>query len=67
MLTRLVIVLDNQERAALQVMAEREMRGLKDQARYLLREAASQRGLLPTKTTLEVTHDPKDDQKEVKR
>jgi len=46
MLTRLVIVLDSQERDALQAMAERDMRGLKDQARYVLRETLDRCGLL---------------------
>jgi hypothetical protein len=46
MLTRLTIVLDQDERAAIEVLALQEMRGLRDQIRFVLREAVQQRGLL---------------------
>ena len=46
MLTRLTIFLADEERVALQVMARDEMRGLRDQIRYVLREAICCRGML---------------------
>jgi hypothetical protein len=45
---RITIHLDENERSALQAMACSDMRPLKDQARYVIREAAQRRGLLPT-------------------
>ncbi|PLS79148.1 MAG: hypothetical protein CYG59_14700 [Chloroflexi bacterium] len=46
MLTRLTIVLDEDERSAFEKLALEEMRGLKDQVRFELREVIRQRGLL---------------------
>lgn len=46
MLTRLTIFLTDDERVALQTIARDEMRGLRDQIRYLLRDAIHDRGLL---------------------
>jgi hypothetical protein len=46
MLTRLTIVLSDEERIALQKLCEQEMRGMKDQARYLLRAELEHQGLL---------------------
>ncbi len=46
MLTRLTIVLEETERAAIEELAQQELRGLKDQIRFVLREVMQQRGLL---------------------
>jgi hypothetical protein len=46
MQSRLTVILSDNERKALQTAAERELRPLRDQARYLLREALEKRGLL---------------------
>ena len=48
MLTRLTISFTPEEREALQAMAESDFRPPKDQLRYLLRQEARERGLLPT-------------------
>ena len=48
MLTKVVITLDSLERNIVQTMARQDMRGPKDQVRFLIREAARERGLLPT-------------------
>lgn len=44
--TRLTITLSEQERAALQKVAELEMRGLRDQARFHIRQALLDMGWL---------------------
>jgi hypothetical protein len=44
---RVVISLQPDERAALGEMARRDMRDPRDQLRYILREAAQTRGILP--------------------
>ena len=46
MQSRLTVILSENERRALQSVAERELRPLRDQARYILREVLTQRGLL---------------------
>lgn len=46
MLTKLTIVLSDEERIALQKLGEQEMRGMKDQARYLVRNELQRRGFL---------------------
>ncbi len=46
MLTRLTIFLTDDERFALQIMAREDLRGLRDQIRFLLREAIFSRSLL---------------------
>lgn len=45
--TRITITIAAEERQALQTMARKEIRPLKDQIRYLLRQEAVKRGLLP--------------------
>ena len=47
MMAKLVVYLSDPEWAALRAMAESQMRGMREQARYLLREAAARQGLLP--------------------
>jgi hypothetical protein len=47
MLTKLTLTLTSEERKALQIIAQREMRGLKEQIRYMLCEEARKRDLLP--------------------
>jgi hypothetical protein len=47
MLTKLTLTLTSEERSALQVIAQREMRGLKEQIRYMLCEEVRKRDLLP--------------------
>ena len=46
MLTRLTILLSDDERFALQKLGEQEMRGMKDQVRILLRTELERRGFL---------------------
>lgn len=48
MLTRLTIILPEDERVALQHMSETDCRYPREQMRYLLREEACRRGLLST-------------------
>jgi hypothetical protein len=50
MLLRLMVTLGRGESSALQAMSEADCRPLREQMRYLLREAAQQRGLLPQPT-----------------
>ena len=45
MMARVTICLEERERAALEQMSDLDCRPPRDQIRYLLREAASQRGL----------------------
>ncbi len=47
MLTKLTLTLTNEERSALQTIAQREMRGLKEQVRYMLCEEVRKQNLLP--------------------
>ena len=49
MIQRLTISFTPDERKALQAMAEKDFRPPKDQLRWLLREEAQRRGLLPAK------------------
>lgn len=44
MMTKLTVFLSDQERAILQAMAERDMRGLREQARYLIVKALTAEG-----------------------
>lgn len=44
---RMVLVLSEPERQALRAMSERDMRFPREQLRYLLRQEAERRGLLP--------------------
>ena len=44
--SRLTVILSDKEREALQAMAQSQLRPLRDQARYLLREGLIERGLL---------------------
>lgn len=53
MLRRLTISFTEEERNALQQMAEYDFRPPKDQMRWLLRQEAQRRGLLPTHDTQE--------------
>ena len=46
MFTRLVVVVTDDELCALQTMSEAEMRSVREQLRFLLREEARRRGLL---------------------
>ena len=46
MFTRLVVVVTDDELCALQTMSEAEMRSIREQLRFLLREEARRRGLL---------------------
>ena len=48
MFTRLMVTLERDEAAALDQMADSELRDPRDQLRMLLREAARTRGLLPS-------------------
>ncbi len=48
MQSRLTVTLSDQERKALRIVAESEMRALNDQARYILRRELERRGLLPS-------------------
>lgn len=52
MLTRLTVVLSEQERKALEAAASQEMRGMRDQARFFLRQALERSGLLRADTNL---------------
>ncbi|MEK6753465.1 MAG: hypothetical protein AABZ00_14505 [Chloroflexota bacterium] len=45
-MTRLLIYLSEEEKTALQAMAEREMRGLREQTRLILRQELERCGLL---------------------
>ncbi len=47
MITRLMIELTDRERAALQFLAERELRGLREQARYLIIQSLMTEKSLP--------------------
>ena len=47
MFSRITIALTEDERVALQTVAQREMRGLREQIRYMLRKELSEAGLLP--------------------
>jgi hypothetical protein len=47
MYTRMTVTFAEEERKALQAMAERDFRYPKEQLRYLLRAEAERRGLLP--------------------
>ena len=44
--TRLTILLDTEERKALYQAAQADLRPLRDQARWLIRQGLAQRGLL---------------------
>jgi len=44
--SRMTIVLSDEERAALRAISARELRAMRDQARYLLRGELERRGLL---------------------
>jgi hypothetical protein len=44
--SRLTLIISDAEREALQTMGQRELRSVRDQALYLLREALKQRGFL---------------------
>jgi hypothetical protein len=44
--TRLTILLDTEERKALSQAAQTDLRPLRDQARWLIRQGLAQRGLL---------------------
>jgi len=46
MLERITLNLSSNEKQALQIIAEMEMRGLRDQARYIIRDELERRGLL---------------------
>ncbi len=46
MLTRITLDLEHEEREAMQVLARQELRGLKEQIRYVIRQEVQQRGLL---------------------
>jgi len=46
MTTRLVIILNSQERSALGIIAKQELREPREQARFILREEFLRRGLL---------------------
>ncbi len=62
----IVLPLDGQERSALAKLAEREMRDLRDQARFMLRSELQRQGLLnpcgdePHTSEQVVRHDPCD-------
>jgi hypothetical protein len=60
-MTRLMIYLSEDERVALQLMAEREVRGLRDQARLLVRQELERSGLLQP----QAAEDPKQSQEEI--
>ena len=58
MLQRLTITFDRDERQALDAIATSEMRPIKDQIRWIIRQEAERRGLLPrTKEAEEPEHD----------
>lgn len=59
MLERLTINLTSQERKALQIIADSEMRDIRDQIRFLLRNELESRGLL----TLDHSNNENDDPK----
>ena len=44
--SRMMIVLSDQERNALREISQQELRGMREQARYLLRSELRRRGLL---------------------
>lgn len=46
MLNRITVFIEEDERVALEKWAAQEMRGLRDQIRFVLREVIQQRGLL---------------------
>ncbi len=46
MLKKITVILSDQEKVALQAAAEREMRGVRDQARFVIRQELERRGLL---------------------
>lgn len=46
MLNRITVFIEEDERVALEKLAKQEMRGLRDQIRFVLREVIQQRGLL---------------------
>lgn len=45
--SRMVVTLSDSERQALRQIAKRDLRGMNEQARYLLRRVLEQQGLLP--------------------
>jgi hypothetical protein len=47
-LSRISFVISEEERQALEALAEREVRGLKEQARVLVRDGLSKAGVLPS-------------------
>ena len=53
-MTRVVITLNETERAAIVRLAQTELRSPSDQARYLLREALAQRGALESYKALPI-------------
>ena len=48
---RMVLILNESERQALSAMSEHDMRFPREQLRYLLRQEAQRRGLLPDNDT----------------
>jgi hypothetical protein len=58
MLSRLTITLAEDERTALQQMAEADCRYPRDQIRYLVRQAAQQHGLLRGGAKEDERHEP---------
>lgn len=57
MYSRMVLTFPHNERDALIEMARRDLRDPRDQLRYLLRDAARQRGLLPDDQPTKEAHD----------
>ena len=49
-MTRLLIYLSDEEKTALQAIANREMRGLREQTRLIVRQELERRGLLVIET-----------------
>jgi hypothetical protein len=50
---RLTVVMDQQERDALEVMAQTSLRPARDELRFLLRQEATRRGLLRSEKGVE--------------
>lgn len=45
-MTRITIVLNDEERDALRLLSEKEMRGFRDQARFIIRDGLIRNGAL---------------------